>query len=593
MRLAAAGTFGSIRLEGNNWRIACEPHVRARLRRVFAQASKRASDVLSISNTPENCRELLWFLERFPMEVSGLRQMRASAAAHVATEARVQQLLSRVATPEDFELAEPARQYQREAASLAAVRGGLLVADDVGLGKTVTGTCPMTRARFLPALVVTLTHLTGQWESMINRFAPHLKTHVLKTGQPYELAPPPRRRAKAQGALFEEAPPREPDVLITNYAKLSGWSERLAGRVNYVCFDEVQELRRNESNRYAAAKHIAQHALLRVGLSATPIYNYGSEWFNIIDILLPGALGTAEEFRREWCIDDDRIGDTQAFGTHLYRSGLMLRRTRRDVGRELPPCDLVPHTIASDRAALDHIKGAAVELARVILATQAHRGQKFLASEEFNSMMRQATGIAKAPHVADFVRMLMASNERVVLYGWHREVYRIWLERLAEFNPVLYTGSESPAQKQAAKQAFIEGRSRILIISLRAGAGLDGLQHVCNVGVFGELDWSPGVHEQCVGRFHRDEQARQSTAFFLLSEDGSDPVIADVLGIKRGQSEGVRDPNGQLVEQLSVERGGIQRMAQEFLQQQGITLGQPSAVQSDNAADEQREELPA
>lgn len=55
-------------------------------------------------------------------------------------------------------------------------------------------------------------------------------------------------------------------------------------------------------------------------------------------------------------------------------------------------------------------------------------------------MMRQATGIAKAPYVLEFVRMLVESGESVMLYGWHRDVYNIWLERLAEFNPVMYTG---------------------------------------------------------------------------------------------------------------------------------------------------------
>ncbi len=71
-------------------------------------------------------------------------------------------------------------------------------------------------------------------------------------------------------------------------------------------------------------------------------------------------------------------------------------------------------------------------------------------------MMRQATGIAKAPYVAEFVRMLVESGESVMLYGWHRDVYNIWLERLAEFNPVMYTGTEGPAAKERSKQAFLE-----------------------------------------------------------------------------------------------------------------------------------------
>lgn len=251
----------------------------------------------------------------------------------------------------------------------------------------------------------------------------------------------------------------------------------------------------------------------------------------------------------------------------------MLRRTRAEVGRQLPALSKIPQSIEADRAALERIKGSAVELAKVILASQQQsRGEKFLASEEFNVLMRQATGIAKAPYVAEFVRLLVESGEQVVLYGWHREVYGIWLEQLAEWKPMLYTGTESPTQKAAAKDAFVRGECRVLIISLRAGAGLDGLQHHCKTVVFGELDWSPGVHEQCIGRVYRDGQTEPVMAHYLISDDGADPIMADVLGVKRGQIEGVRDTNVELVEQLDVEAGSVKRLAEAYLKRVGVDV---------------------
>ena len=249
----------------------------------------------------------------------------------------------------------------------------------------------------------------------------------------------------------------------------------------------------------------------------------------------------------------------------------MLRRTRADVGRELPPVTKIPQYVECDQAALDKIKGSAVELAKTILASQQnYRGEKFRASEEFNVLMRQATGISKAPYVAEFVRLLLESGEKVVLYGWHREVYGIWLEQLAAFKPRLYTGTESPKEKEAAKLAFTEGDCRLLIISLRSGAGLDGLQHHCRTVVFGELDWSPGVHEQCIGRVDRDEQTEAVMAYFLIAEEGSDPIMADVLGLKRNQIEAVRDPNAELIEKLEVETGNVKRLAESYLNKLGV-----------------------
>ena len=564
--------FGQITHRDGHWHITCEPHVRTKLKRLFPEVSQRAAEVITLSDNDENCRDLLWFLDRYPMKVDNPKRLKLGSSKHVEQESQILALLESRRPPDDFHLAKPPRDYQTVAASLAMIKAGLLVADDVGLGKTVTGICPMAMSEYLPVLVVTLTHLPSQWANELRAFAPELNVHVLKTGQPYDLVP----KRKKQGALFEE--PRLPDVIVSNYHKLHGWAEVLGGLVRYVVFDEAQELRREDSNKYAAAKYIAGKARLRMGLSATPIYNYGAEFFNVIDVLRPGVLGTRAEFLREWCTDEDNISDPKAFGEYLRREGIMIRRTRKEVGRELPPVSKIPQYVDADPRVLNSIKGSAVELAKIILSNnQSYRGEKFQASEEFSTLMRQATGIAKAPYVAEFVRLLLESGEKVILYGWHREVYGIWLELLKDYKPRLYTGSESPKQKDEAKKAFIDGDCRLLIISLRAGAGLDGLQEVCRTVVFGELDYSPGVHEQCIGRSARDGQDEPVMAYFLISDEGSDPIIADILGIKRGQIEGVCDTDASLIEQLEVSGGNAKRLAQAYLERMGIQVEQAAA----------------
>ncbi len=337
-----------------------------------------------------------------------------------------------------------------------------------------------------------------------------------------------------------------------------------------------------ERLRARAAEHIARAADFRMGLSATPIYNFGGEMFSVLDVLRPDALGTRDEFIREWCTDlgNDRLSvkHPKAFGTYLRDEGLMLRRTRADVGRELPELTKVPHHIDAEPEALERIHGSAAELARLILAgTGLARGEKLRAAEELSYLLRQATGIAKAPFVADFVRLLVESGEKVVLYGWHRAVYDVWAERLKDLSPVFYTGTESPKQKDEAKAAFLaDGPSKVLVMSLRAGAGLDGLQGHCRTVVFGELDWSPGVHEQCIGRVHRDGQPDKVVAYFLVADTGSDPVVADVLGLKKAQIDAMRDPEGGLIERLDAGGDRVAKLAAAYLRQRGLAVPQVS-----------------
>lgn len=114
-----------------------------------------------------------------------------------------------------------------------------------------------------------------------------------------------------------------------------------------------------------------------------------------------------------------------------------------------------------------------------------------------------------------------------------------------------------------------------VLLSLRSGAGVDGLQHVCNTVVFGELDWSPGVHEQCIGRVDRDGQAHPTMAYFLTASEGADPIIIDVLGVKREQIEGVRNPDMHLVERVDTGEDALRRLAADFLHGLGIAAALP------------------
>ncbi len=554
-------TVGEINYSAGQWVIRCEPHVTMRLKRVFGKINVHGHGAHRLSDTPENAYDLCWFLDRYPMELSAADRalLNGKSQLHVEREDLIHRLLAGRSEPKAFEMALPPRHYQRVAAVIALETGSLLLADDVGLGKTVSSICAMTDPKTRPALVVTLTHLPKQWKDEINRFAPSLRVHILKKGTPYDLT---RERGKA--VPF-------PDVIVTSYSKLSGWGETLAGLVKSVIFDECQELRHKGSYKYNAAAHVAKKAGVRLGTSATPIYNYGGEFYSVLDVIAPGALGDYEEFIREWCAsggDKPRIKEPKAFGTYLRERGLMLRRTKQEVGMELPKVSRIPFTIEADLEALNRVSASCAELARLILREgESFRGQKMRAREEFNNTLRQATGIAKAPFVAEFVRLLVESGERVVVYAWHREVYSILRDRLREFSPGMYTGSESPRQKEEAKQAFIDGRSPVLLMSLRAGAGLDGLQKVSRIAVFGELDWSSGVHEQNIGRLDRDGQENPVLAYFLLAEHGSDPIVADVLGIKHQQCDGVINPQRDLIEDLQMEDDHIRRAAEAYLRQ--------------------------
>jgi len=573
-----ARVYGSAVLHGSEWHVHAEPHVMIKARRIFSRATQTHGTMV-LRDSEEICKDLLWLMERYPLAMEPehrARMLNAAREYDKRADAFAGVLSGRI-EPKGFELALPPRHYQSIAADLALRVPGLLIADELGLGKTVMAIATLTDPRTRPALVVTLTHLPKQWEREFKKFAPSLTTHIIKKGTPYDVM----ERIKKKPGQLSLIEPEFPDVLIINYHKLNGWRHTLSGIMRSVVFDECQELRRNGSDKYRAAEHIAHAASFRIGLSATPIYNYGSEFFHVLNVIAPGSLGEYHEFIREWCggkMDMQgraKVHDPKAFGTYVREQGIMIRRTRRDVGRELPALTRTPHYVDSDAKVLDKVKSSVVDLAKFLLERQGSTFDRMKVGGELDWRMRQATGLAKAPFVAEFVRMIVESGEKVVVYGWHHAVYKVWAERLRDVKVAFYTGDESPTQKEKARADFIDGDTQVLIMSLRAGAGLDGLQQVCRTVVFGELDWSPGVHEQCIGRVYRDGQPDPVVAYFLVSEEGSDPVIADVLGLKKAQIEGVRDPDAELIERLEAPEQGVRKLAEAVLRSQGI---EPSSI---------------
>jgi hypothetical protein len=175
--------------------------------------------------------------------------------------------------------------------------------------------------------------------------------------------------------------------------------------------------------------------------------------------------------------------------------------------------------------------------------------------------------------------MIVENGEKVVLAGWHRDVYDIWLKELEDLKPVMFTGSETTKQKDDAVKAFVEGDSKVFIISLRSGAGLDGLQHACSTVVFGELDWSPHVCDQVLARVDRDGQTKHVQAYYLTIADGSDPFMIGLNGDKRSQHDGLiegKQSEANLLADVSSGKNRIKEMAEAYLKSIGEEI--PEAI---------------
>lgn len=526
-------TYGALRLieNGQRWQMAdIEPHVAIRLKQLFPRIPKASAGPFLFLNDAVTSADLDWFVSRYPLVISDPdRQILTQGRAlFEQTQAELEKiLLPNWKQPEVVGLnpGQELRHYQAQVFPIVQAMKGLLLGDEGGLGKTYAAAgCMVAITDALPAVVVCEPHLQSQWLDKIEAFTT-LRVHCIKGTRPYDLP--------------------ETDVYVFRYTQIAGWVDIIAkGLFKLAVYDEPQALRTGEgTQKGCAARVLSDSVTYLLGLTATPIYNWGAEIWNVMRFIRPDVLGTRHEFEREWCTDDSssaRIKDPKALGTYLREQHAFLRRTKKDVGKEMPPVNRIVEHVNYDAEAVKSVEDLAHQLA--IKATTGSFVERGQAVRELDMLARQATGIGKAPFVADFVRLLIEAGEPVVLWGWHRAVYDIWLERLADMNPAMYTGSETSGKKGKSKEAFLRGDTNLLIMSLRSGAGTDELQYRCSTGVFGELDWSPGIQQQCVWRLDREGQSNPVTAFFLVTDDGSDPPMMEVLGLKSSEATNIVDP---------------------------------------------------
>ena len=502
------------------WTIKGEPCVTELAKRLFPGCDGHGRGQVRFTAHRRIIGDLNWLMMRYPLEIAERDRERWESALEDArdyAERRRQALIM----PESCEPPEGAFEgellpFQKQGLSFLLGARRCLLADEMGLGKTVQALAFLATTAAYPAIIIMPPHLVRNWQREIARFLPgNPRVHVIKGLTTYPLP--------------------EADIYIAHYLILRGWKEVLPNAgFRTAIFDEIQELRRNGTGKYSAASLISESCENVIGLSGTPIYNNGGEIWNVVNILDFHFLGDWESFTREWCYGyrSDIVAKPELLGDYLRREGIMLRRLKSDVLTQLMPKRRLVQEIDWDDKVYRELMAPVVDKLRQLRATD-DPSRRAIIEDDICQRERQATGVAKAPYVAQFTRSMVEAGEKVLLMAHHHAVMDIYKSELRDLKPKFITGRETDRQKDDAVKAFMEGKTDLLCISLRSASGLNLQRATCVV--FGELDWSPAVHTQAEDRAHRIGQQDSLLCYYLVSPRGSDRDMQDALGLKVSQ----------------------------------------------------------
>ena len=218
-----------------------------------------------------------------------------------------------------------------------------ILADDMGLGKTLqTLTHILTEKKSghsqgKPTLVVAPTSVVPNWRAEALKFTPDLRVLVLNG--------PERKK-------YHRSIPHA-DLVLTSFALLHRDIEKLrAHPFHMVVLDEAQNIKNPRAKvAQAACKLDARH---RLCLSGTPVENHLGELWSLMKFLVPGFLGSEEAFNTRFRKPIENDGDEDRNELLKQRvAPLILRRTKDQVAKELPPKTELVHLIELHTAQKD------------------------------------------------------------------------------------------------------------------------------------------------------------------------------------------------------------------------------------------------
>lgn len=426
---------------------------------------------------------------------------------------------------------------------LKQYRGRVLLADEVGLGKTIEAGMVLKeyvlRGMAERILILVPAALVGQWrDEMQGKFGLECATShdsLLRT-DPARFWTQPRVIASIAAARRQE-----------HAGILSGLS------YDAVVVDEAHHLRDQSSASYRLVNSLQKRFLLL--LSATPVQNNLLELYNLLTLLKPGIFRTQKEFRSVYMTPGKPREPANRERLHDLMRGVMVRNTRALAALRLPRRNAATWRVApgedeaacyrdlsalareaatgaQQRFAVQHLlaaAGSSPPAAAAALARFMTRGPEDPRWAALHARYRAlSTGVK-----AEALLRLLAQNptEKKMVFVHHRESIGLLADLLRRQGTAfaLFDGTISGSAKDAAVEAF-RAEVPVLLCSESGGEGRN-LQF-CNTLINFDIPWNPMAIEQRIGRIDRIGQTREVFVFNLVATGTIEDEVLRILDEK-------------------------------------------------------------
>ncbi|MBC7714861.1 MAG: DEAD/DEAH box helicase, partial [Rhizobacter sp.] len=367
---------------------------------------------------------------------------------------------------------------------------GACLADDMGLGKTLQTITFLQSIydKIERVLIVCPVTILLNWEKEIQKFS-KMDMHIYHGGS--------------------REFPHDKKIILTSYGVMKKESEAVFANINFdiLVLDEVQHLKNVRSLGAFSARKI--NADFRVCLTGTPVENDLSEFYNILDLSIPGIWGDLQFVRA--------VSNTKTRGiARRTASPFILRRTKAQVLHDLPPKiennvylelneeenKFYQQNIVSIRARINNSTTSAKygEILRGLLQLR----QNCLWQNRNGDTSYKNIDSTKIEFLMETLETIMEEGQQAIIFSQFTTyldiIQHFFREKHWKFSRI--DGSQSINKRQEQVDQFQSGKTPIFLISLKAGGVGLNLTAASYVFIMDPW-WNPAVESQAIDRAHR------------------------------------------------------------------------------------------
>ena len=428
------------------------------------------------------------------------------------------------------------RNYQvsgyRWLKSLTKYEFGGILADDMGLGKTleIISFFESDEAN-MPSLVVCPMSLVYNWDIECTKWGFSFPvTPILGDSQERER-------------IIKNIKNNKKALYITSYDSLRRDFALYEAKFRFIVADEAQYIKNQYAQKSEAIKSLSSQ--VRFALTGTPIENGLADLWSIFDFLMPGYLSDFDHFSHRY--NELIVMDDQDALYNLKKrvSPFILRRTKKDVLKDLPDkIEEYYYCKMDDKARkiydlyVTNLKEDLKNKGNNTLALLTRLRQICITPE---LIMQEAFENTKVNMAVDLIKSSIDAGHRILVFSQFAQSFPIISKQLENMSIQHYIldGSTKAKNRIAMVEEFNKNDNiKVFLVSLKAGGtglNLVGADMVIHLDPW----WNSSAENQATDRAYRIGQEKDVTVIKLICKDTIEEKVIKLQELKRNLADSI------------------------------------------------------